>query len=228
FVRIGALYNGATTYINTVPSSTSTLASLVTNGQVYQVFATSITANWFTFNSGSGANTSQGYELDASTAANFTGTLYSTTTFTNADSTLTISGLAAFTTYYLRVGDLNWNDATNYVSIGSTMTTAGGAVGSPAISAVYLSTITATWTTVPNVTGYDVEASTMANFTGVIFATITTNTGATTLTVSSATNLAPNTTYYLRIGALYNGATTYINTVPASTSTLTSLLTGVQ
>src|SRR5436853_7836151 len=78
-------------------------------------------------------------------------------------STLTVSGLAAFTTYYLRVGDLNWNNATNYTSIGSTMTTSGGAVGSPAISAVYLSTITATWTTVPNVTGYDVEASTMSN-----------------------------------------------------------------
>src|SRR5437879_12294812 len=60
FVRIGALYNGATTYIATVPSSTSTLASLVTNGQVYQVFATSITANWFTFSSGSGANTKIG------------------------------------------------------------------------------------------------------------------------------------------------------------------------
>src|SRR5207244_13345239 len=92
FVRIGALYNGATTYIATVPSSTSTLASLVTNGQVYQVFATSITANWFTFNSGSGANTSQGYELDASTAANFTGTIYSSTTFLAANSTLTVSG----------------------------------------------------------------------------------------------------------------------------------------
>src|SRR5436853_5491854 len=124
-------------------------------------------------------------------------------------STLTVSGLAAFTTYYLRVGDLNWNDTTNYVSIGSTMTTSGGAVGSPAISAVYLSTITATWTTVPNVTGYDVEASTMANFTGIIFTTITTNTAATTLTVSSAANLAPDTTYFVRIGAFYSAATTY-------------------
>src|SRR5436853_2820707 len=142
----------------------------------------------------------------------------------SSTSTLTVSGLAAFTTYYLRVGDLNWNNATNYVSIGSTMTTAGGAVGSPAISAVYLSTITATWTTVPNVTGYDVEASTMSNFTGTIFSTATTNTRATTLTVSSATNLAPDTTYFVSIGALYNGATTYIPTVPASSSTLTSLL----
>src|SRR5258706_14591359 len=107
--------------------------------------------------------------------------------------------------------------------MGWTIPPAGGAVGSPEISAVYLSAITATWTTVPNVTGYDVEASTMANFTGIIFTTITTNTSATSLTVSSAANLAPDTTYFVRIGALYNGATTYINTVPASTSTLASL-----
>src|SRR5207302_7200704 len=108
------------------------------------------------------------------------------------------------------------------------MTTSGGAVGSPAISAVYLSTITATWTTVPNVTGYDLPASTIAHSTGVLFTTVTTNTRATTLTVSSAANLAPDTTYFVRIGALYNGATTYANTVPASTSTLASLVTNSQ
>src|SRR5205807_4016616 len=138
---------------------------------------------------------------DASTAATSTGTLSLRTALPITDSTLTVSGLAAFTTYYLRVGDLNWNDATNYASIGSTMTTAGGAVGSPAISAVYLSTITATWTTVPNVTGYDVEASTMSNFTGALFTTATTNTSATTLTVSSAANMAAEPTYFVRIGA---------------------------
>src|SRR5438132_14276593 len=89
------------------------------------------------------------------------------------------------------------------------MTTPGGAVGSPAISAVYLSTITATWAlpSPNNTTGFDVEASTMSNFTGVLFTTVTTNTSATTLTVSSAANLAPDTTYFVRIGALYNGAT---------------------
>src|SRR5438132_11300260 len=97
FVRIGALYNGATTYIATVPSSTSTLASLVTNGQVYQVFATSITANWFTFNSGSGANTSQGYELDASTAANFTGTIYSASSEVRRDGNVPVSPLSLLT-----------------------------------------------------------------------------------------------------------------------------------
>src|SRR4029077_17145233 len=139
----------------------------------------------------SGPNTSEGYELDASTATNFFPIAGSSVTTAVNQSTLTVVGLSAFTTYYLRIGGVNWNNATNYITIGSTQTTAGGAVGSPAITAVYLSTITATWTTVPNVTGYDVEASTANNFTGVVFTTITTNTSATTLTVSSATDLAP-------------------------------------
>src|SRR5207245_3250408 len=100
-----------------------------------------------------------------------------------------------------------------------------GAGASAAISAVYLSTIIATWTTLQNVSCYDVKSSALSTYTGIIFTTITTNTSATTLTVSSAANLAPDTTYFVRIGALYNGATTYIATVPSSTSTLASLVT---
>src|SRR5208283_771344 len=87
--------------------------------------------------------------------------------------------------------------------------------------------MTVTWTdpTLTTPTGYDVEASTMNNFTGVILSTVTSNISATTLVVSSSTNLSPNTTYYVRVGALYSGATVYANTVPSSTSTLTSPIT---
>src|SRR5205807_2260197 len=153
--------------------------------------------------------------LDASTAANFTGTIYSSTTFLAANSTLTVSGLAAFTTYYLRVGDLNWNNATNYASIGSTMTTSGGAVGSPSISAVYLSTITATSFTfnsgsaVHDALPYELDASTAANFTGTIYSSTTFLAANSTLTVSG---LAAFTTYYLRVGDLnWNNATNYVS-----------------
>src|SRR5207253_7637726 len=99
---------------------------------------TSITRDWCTFGSSSELNTSQGYELDASTAANFTGTIYSSTTFLAANSTLTVSGLAAFTTYYLRVGDLNWNNATNYTSIGSTRNIASASGREPTYTAADL------------------------------------------------------------------------------------------
>ena len=55
-------------------------------------------------------------------------------------------------------------------------------VGSPAISRVYTSSITATWTTASGAMGYDVDASTANDFTGTLFSTVTLNTAATTLT----------------------------------------------
>ena len=130
--------------------------------------------------------------------------------------------------YYFRVGGINYNNVVNYTVMAATQTLVGRAVGSPAISSVDITTMTATWTAAPDpVTGYDVEASTMANFTGTIFATSTTNTSAVTLTYNNG-QLSANTTYFVRIGALYSGATTYNNTVPSSTSTLTNLLQNAQ
>ena len=72
FVRVGALYNGATSYALTTPQSTSTLTSPITTQQYYQVNGTSVTVNWAAFGVGPGNNTSEGYELDASTASDFT------------------------------------------------------------------------------------------------------------------------------------------------------------
>jgi len=80
--------------------------------------------NWLSLLSQGG---SEGYELDASTAVNFTGTILSSTTADVNQSTLTLTGLAGSTTYYLRIGGINWDNAANYVSVGSTVTRAGGA-----------------------------------------------------------------------------------------------------
>ena len=76
-----------------------------------------------------------------------------------------MTGLSSNILYYFRVGGINWNNVVNYITIGSTRTTAGGAPTNSVISAVYVTTITATWGTVPNTTGYDVEASS-TNFNG--------------------------------------------------------------
>ena len=91
--------------------------------------------------------------------------------------------MAANTTYYLRVGGINWNSVINYVTIGSTLTNTGlGPIG-PTINAVYITSITAIWTNVPNTTGFDVEASsTNFNGTGVLYSSITVDTSATSLT----------------------------------------------
>src|SRR4029077_20465957 len=98
----------------------------------------------------------------------------------------TVGGLASFTTYYLRAGAINWDSVVNYVIIPATQSLSAGAPVNPVISAVYITTLTVTWTTVPNTTGYEIDASTAANFTGTIFSSVTANTSATTLTVGTA------------------------------------------
>ena len=224
FVRIGALYSGATTYNNTVPSSTSTLTNLLQNAQVYQIFTTSITVNWTAMTVGTGTNTSEGYRLEASsTNFNGTGTVYFSSNTTPATSTLTVSGLTTNVSYNLRVGGLNWNNVPNFVTpTGSPATTvAGGAPGNPLITAVYVSSLTAAWGNVNSPSGYSLEASTMSDFTGTLISSVTTDGTMNGLTFNAA-QLSPNTTYFVRVGALYNGATAYALTTPLSTSTLTS------
>lgn len=120
YLRAGAI-SGATNYANTVPASTSTLTSLLISPQIYHTLISSTVVNWVAFSSGPGTNTSEGYELDASTASNFSGTLTSSVTYNVSLTTLTINGLEGDTTYYLRVGGLNWNGVVNYSSVGSTL-----------------------------------------------------------------------------------------------------------
>ena len=229
FVRIGALYNGATTYINTIPSSTSTLTSLISAAQVYAINSTSITVNWTAMTVGTGTNTSEGYRLEASTASDFSGTIYFSSNSTPATSTLTVTGLTTNVAYYLRAGALNWNNVPNFVTpTGSPATTiAGSAPTNPLITAVYVSSLTSTWGAVSSPSGYSLEASTMSNFTGTIISSVTTDGTVSTLTFN-VVSLAANTTYFVRVGALYNGATSYALTMPQSTSTLTSPITTEQ
>src|ERR1019366_645271 len=56
---------------------------------------------------------------------------------------------------------------------------------------------------------------------------ITTNNALSTLTFYSGA-LNPNTTYFVRVGSLFGGTTSYAPTSPISTSTLTSPLNNVQ
>ena len=96
YFNVGSLWNGATTYSGTQPS-TSTWTNLLTP-IVFSVSSSTIVVNWPPFASGSSTDTAQGYELDASTSPNFI-TYTSSTTTAVAQSTLTISGLTPFTTY---------------------------------------------------------------------------------------------------------------------------------
>src|SRR5258706_4300000 len=95
--------------------STATLTNLITNAQFYQVNVTSVVVNWPI-----PANGSEGYVLDASTSNDFVPVFKSSATIDINITTLTINNLAAYTTYYFRVGGINWNNVINYTTIRTT------------------------------------------------------------------------------------------------------------
>src|SRR5262249_17941080 len=75
--------------------------------------------------------------------------------------------------------------------------------------------------------GSIVEASTASDFSGVLITTQTSDSSATSLIDGAgAQALAVDTTYYLRVGALFSGTTVYSATL--STVTLTDLVQNVQ
>ncbi|MDP3541709.1 MAG: hypothetical protein Q8T11_04490, partial [Elusimicrobiota bacterium] len=92
--------------------------------------------------------------------------------------------------------------------------------GAPAIFAVGLSSIDVQYGIV-DADGYVVEASTMANFSGVLYSSATMAQAA----QLAPQSLDPNTTYFLRAGALWGAATIYAQT-ELSTATLTKHVSG--
>ncbi len=187
---------------------------------MYETSVTSVTANWLPLGS------AVGYRLEAYSDSGYTSLIGSSVTLSGVTpSTLTITGLSAHTSYYFRVGGINHNGVVNFATIGVGMTTVGDAPVNPAITAVHLSSITVGWTDVLNNNGYVLEADDNAGF-GSVNASSTTFDGQ--LTALSVQGLNPNTTYYVRAGALYNGATVYSVTTPVSTATLSSVLSGAQ
>src|SRR4029077_12053458 len=219
FLKVGSLWNGATIYSATQPS-TSTLTNFL-SPSVLNVSSFSVTVGWPAFAVGSGTNTAQGYRLEAYSDSGYTSLVGSSQTTAVNQSTLTVVGLTAYTTYYLRAGGDNWNGTTNYITIGSTLTNAGAAPTAVTLNAVYITSITINYGTVGGATGYELDASsTNFNGTGVILSSITAVNGLGSLTVQA---LNPDTTYFLKVGSLWSGATIYSGTQP-STSTLTNFL----
>src|SRR5439155_25070617 len=114
-------------------------------------------------------------------------------------STLTITSLTPFTTYYVRAGAINWNSVVNYATANSTRTDAGSAPGAPSFVAVYVSSLTVTYGTVTNSQGYQLDASTSStDFFPVKASSITTSNALKTLSFNFGT-LNPDTTYYVSI-----------------------------
>ncbi|HAH07859.1 MAG TPA: hypothetical protein DCM05_15270 [Elusimicrobia bacterium] len=105
----------------------STLANMPSLPVISGVFPTSVTIAW-TLPAG-GAS---GYSLDASSTAFGSlfpgGTVVSSATDSGVTVTLSIEGLTPYTTYFFKLGSLNWQRETNFYTLLSTRTLPGGPV----------------------------------------------------------------------------------------------------
>ena len=167
-------------------------------------------------------STCEGYLLQASSQPFGSGSvIYSSASGTNLTASLTIYGLKPNTTYYLRIGSLNWSKTPNFTVLPPALTSIGQALASAQISAVWQSSVSVSFSPIAS-DGYVLEASTVSYFVPLARSSVTANTAAAGLTV---TGLDENTPYYFRAGVLYNGATAYTLTTPGQRYTLPLPLT---
>jgi hypothetical protein len=138
------------------------------------------------------------YLIDASTAADVSGTVFSNSALGSATS-LALSGLAQNVTYYFRLGASNAS-STTYTSILSTVTLAATPTAL-SFSSITGAQFTVGWGANSNPAGtlYQVEVATTVGF-----GTLTTSLSTTSLTATFAP-LSQNTTYFVRVSALNFG-----------------------
>ncbi|MBI5625143.1 MAG: hypothetical protein HY924_15305, partial [Elusimicrobia bacterium] len=197
--------NPGNTPAETVLGSTVTWAQAPTAPSLTSVFASSAAAAW-------GLVTSQGYRLEAS-STNFGsvlpgGELRSSVTYNGGLASLTVQNLDSHTTYYFRVGSLNWNSHPHYAVISSSIT-AAKAVSSVQVYRSFESSATLNWAQLLSTpqsetsAGYRLEASSTdfgaLSPGGQVLSSQTANVALSTLT---AADLLPDTTYFYRAGAL--------------------------
>ncbi len=166
-----------------------------------------------------------GYVVTASTAANFSGTLISTTVF-GTQARLAPVGLDPNTTYYFKTGAL-WAQTTAYSpTILSTVTLAQTVAGT-SVYEVFATSVVINWQALPvappaassnSASGYVLEVSLNANFIPLADATYMTGTALSTMTML---NLQGGGTYYFRVGSLnWSGTANYALSVTTVTNRL--------
>ena len=165
----------------------------------------------------------EGYLLEGSSQPFASGSkIYYAVSGTNLTSSLTLNGLKANTTYYLRIATLNWTKTPDFSSLPAAITSIGEALTSVTIAGVGQSSVAVSFAGIAS-DGYILEASPVRYFSPIAFSSSTTNASASGLTV---TGLPANTPYYFRAGVLYNGTTVYTLATPDRRYTLPLPLTG--
>jgi phosphodiesterase/alkaline phosphatase D-like protein len=163
------------------------------------VTTSSFTAHW---SSASGAS---GYRLDVSTSNTFGSyvTGYQNLNVGNITN-FNVSGLSPNTTYYYRVRVYN-NSATSSNSNTIAVLTAPAAPAANAASTVTTSSFTANWNGVSGANGYRLDVSTSNTFNSYVTGYQDVDVGNTTS--RNVTGLSAGGTYYYRVRAYNNGAT---------------------
>lgn len=165
----------------------------------------------------------EGYLLEGSSQPFGSGSVtYSSVSYSNFTNSLTLENLRSNTIYYLRIATLNWTKTPNFSVLPETLTAIAGALVSVPIADIRQTSVAVSFASLAS-DGYVLEASTASYFNPIYRSSSTTDASASGLAV---TGLDPNTPYYFRAGALYNGATVYTLAVPARRYTLPLPLTG--
>ena len=193
YARVKALgpFGSETAY---AASSTATFTSAPSAGGLSGVTESALSLAW-------GANSNPAgmiYQAQASTAADYSVAASSFTTGLGA----AFSGLAADSTYYLRVRVNNGSALSAWTALGSTVTLAVQPSGA-AFVAVTSAAVTLAWSAGSNPawTTYQVQRAGEAGFVSPVAALVSTP-------AYTAQGLAASSTYYFRVRAL-NGAGTY-------------------
>ncbi|MFC1522286.1 fibronectin type III domain-containing protein [Elusimicrobiota bacterium] len=205
YLRSGAVWSGETFYSNSISTPTFALPP-VAPFFFTAVYESSVTVAWEA--PVGGAN---GYIIEAS-SKNFDGesTVYSSATLVNSAYSITVENLHHNTTYYFRGASYNWNlHLSSYAVIGSTLSAMPKYPSGGTISSVFVSSVGITWTALDTAPDKYLVVASSTNFNGgASYSSATTNTDVTALTIES---LTPNTSYYLKVGALWAETTSYVS-----------------
>ena len=223
FVRASAC--GGTADSDVFALATKPLATAPAAPAFVGVAADQLRVQWTRLPAAPQEQSSEGYRLEASTDSNFNGTIFASTTYSAAQSTLSVTSLSPNTTYHLRVAALNWAGAlSSFTALGSTSTLAN-AVAQANAAGVARGSMTVNWTPLPSAPpsataeGYRLMLSS-TNFGalspgGVVYSSSTPNVALSTLTISG---LSTATIYYIRVGSLnWAGAVNDVSASPAAT-----------
>ena len=208
YLRAGALWGTATAYASSL--STATLAAEPTGAAFSSVGTSSITLQWSRNGNPEGVTL---YTVLTSTAPDPAAPGGAAATSSDTfNAFLSTAGLNPGVAYFFKIRALSRGGlATPYTAAVSTETQAP-APGGPELSGVFVSSISVSWAPTDS-EGYALEASTAADFTGTLFSSTTADGAALGLVVT----LTPNTTYFMRVGALWGAVTSYASSLSTAT-----------